>query len=283
MENNSPINCVQDLLNRTTGQYFTEPRGRWVFRGHSRADFQLIPSLGRVTHTSVSRSKYEESLFDIFCREARGYFNSSSLPANEWEWLCLAQHHGLPTRLLDWTHNPLAALYFAVTEHPEHDGHLFALHSIRKASERICNGSPFTIERPVKFYPNAVTPRIRAQEGVFVVCAKVELPLDQVLPQDWTRFSRALSTPLASLDGALDGRTAGHSGGEEGKSALRVVSSWRSCICFVSWHRRFSGPREVATHGGAEFAQQESSPSIRRGIVPLVTRRSDLNELSYRM
>lgn len=199
MENNSPINCVQDLLNCTTGQYFTEPRGRWVFRGHSRADFQLVPSVGRATHTSVSRSKYEESLFDIFCREARGYFNSSSLPANEWEWLCLAQHHGLPTRLLDWTHNPLAALYFAVTEHPEHDGQLFALHSVRKASERVCNGSPFTIERPVKFYPNAVTPRIRAQEGVFVVCAKVELPLDKALPEDWT--VERLTIPAAKKQG----------------------------------------------------------------------------------
>jgi hypothetical protein len=180
------ITCIQDLLTRTNAQYFAEQRGRWIFRGHPKAIFQLIPSVGRCnSHVPESRSKYEQSLFRIFRREARGYFNHSSMPKTEWEWLSVAQHFGLPTRLLDWTQNPLAALYFAVSKDPECDGKLFALRAVLKDSEITPTGSPFKIEKPRKFYPNHVTPRIRAQEGVFVACENAEQPLDTTLPEDW--------------------------------------------------------------------------------------------------
>src|SRR5258708_39996306 len=122
------IGCIQDLLARASTQYFAEPRGRWVFRGHSNVNFALIPAVGRAAHTSQSRAKYEQSLFDIFCREARGYV--SAIPATDWEWLSLAQHHGLPTRLLDWTTNPLVAAFFAVSAgNPSEDAIVYS-HSI---------------------------------------------------------------------------------------------------------------------------------------------------------
>src|SRR5260370_26257000 len=179
-----PITCVQDLLRLTAARYFIEPRARWIFRGHSDSRYRLIPSVGRAAHVSKSRDKYERSLFDIFCREALGYL--SATPKNEWEWLSFAQHHGLPTRLLDWTANPLAALYFAVSENPSADGTLLALRAITKASEDVRQSSPFSITQPVKYFPNVVTPRISAQEALFVVCSSVEVPLDEVLRDDWT-------------------------------------------------------------------------------------------------
>lgn len=177
------ITCVQDLLKLAASRYFLEPRARWVFRGHSDSRYRLIPSVGRAVHTSNSRERYEKSLYDIFCREALGHL--SILPKDHWEWLSLAQHHGLPTRLLDWTANPLTALYFAVSENADSDGVFFALRSRTKASERVRGDSPFSIRQPVKYFPNIVTPRIRSQEALFIACSNVEVPLEKALRDDW--------------------------------------------------------------------------------------------------
>ncbi len=178
------ITSLGTLLGSACDRYFSEPRGRWVFRGHADARHKLIPSVGRGIHFSKSRARHERSLFDIFQREAVTFLPTR--PRDDWEWLSLAQHHGLPTRLLDWTHNPLVALFFAVQAAPGVDGSVFALHAVTKASEAVRQASPFAIKRPVKYYPSSVTQRIRSQEGLFVACSELELPLDKVLRSDWT-------------------------------------------------------------------------------------------------
>ncbi len=177
------ITSVSQLLGFASGSYFAESRGRWVFRGHSDRHYTLVPSVGRGSHCSRTRVEHERSLFDIFCREARGYIGG--FPENPWEQLSVAQHHGLPTRLLDWTHNPLAALYFAIESNSDRDGEFFALHAPRNASLTKSERDPFEIRQSVKYYPNLVSPRIKAQEGLFVVCSQPESPLDGVLRSDW--------------------------------------------------------------------------------------------------
>ena len=183
MEQVVEIDSLKTLLGYASSHYFTESRGHWVFRGHSNVSYKIIPSVGRGSHPSRSREKYERSLFDVFQREAMGLL--ATRPTDEWEWLSLAQHHGLPTRLLDWTHNLLVALFFAVETNPEADGELFALRAITKASHPVRGSSPFEITLPAKYYPNIVTQRIRAQEGLFIAFADVEKPLDCELREDW--------------------------------------------------------------------------------------------------
>ena len=84
----------------------------WVFRGHGDSTWKLRPKIGREDMLGPWEPEAEINLFQDFCRRARQF--EAGVEFNSWDWLALAQHYGLPTRLLDWTENPLVAAYFAV-------------------------------------------------------------------------------------------------------------------------------------------------------------------------
>lgn len=96
-------------------------RVRRYFRGQSKRAFEgydLKPSIGRYDHLSglppAERDRLENEVLETFGNHLLTYVNH--LPRNDWEALAIAQHHGLPTRFMDWTTNPLVALYFACRE-----------------------------------------------------------------------------------------------------------------------------------------------------------------------
>lgn len=90
-------------------------RSNYAFRGLSDKDYDLRTSLIRL---GGNYPDLEFHLIRNFVKYAR-IENPSSYAI--WNWLAIAQHHGLPTRLLDWTYSPFAAMHFATSNIAKYD------------------------------------------------------------------------------------------------------------------------------------------------------------------
>lgn len=93
----------ENTWNPTIGRF----RSNFAYRGMSDANFDLQTSLMRLG------GDYRNLEFHLL-RNFKKYARRDAVQEdNEWNWLAVAQHHGVPTRLLDWTYSPYVALHFA--------------------------------------------------------------------------------------------------------------------------------------------------------------------------
>lgn len=162
---------------------------KFWFRGHGDRTWKLAPSALR------PRRKEDRSaalaLFDEFRRYAEIKLPKPPAHNEDMKWAQLAQHYGLPTRLLDWTENAVVALYFSCIQKPSSDGMVIVFNPIdlnrksKQAGARIldahrdkalilkylrlsaatkANGSP-----PLAVHPIQNSERVVLQQGVFTL------------------------------------------------------------------------------------------------------------------
>lgn len=206
------VKSLGDLLDRATPNEADPASGRLrdtsIYRGVSRAEDPLLTSLDRLggLEQPHCKSHLEEHLLRNFIRYGKPF-----LPGNRenlWEIMVIAEHHGLPTRLLDWTHSPLVAAHFA-TLSPGHTDRVvwrldwkavhkkFGLRELVFLVEDLdallkerglpatweflnCN-IPATQEFICVLEPPAITPRLAVQSGAFTLCSAKDRSLDKVL------------------------------------------------------------------------------------------------------
>lgn len=216
-----------------------------TYRGHASRSFKLLPTLGRDTPSARGDllKQWEEEVIDAFRREFGHLRKRSDL-----EVLAFARHHGAPTRLLDWTSNPLIALWFAVSDSAwdQEDGKVFQLDASRSFHKSlcICSVDAFDateseeIESHLILCPPGVD-RGRRQESVLVI----------------PRFKSGPFTPLDEIR-AIEIR--------ELEIPSRLKARLRSLLLDVGLnpHSIYGGPDALGKHLSHRFSSQNVIDSI---------------------
>jgi hypothetical protein len=181
----------------------------WSFRGHASAKWRLEATLERATtqlvaaivgttfHLSQQRLRpgdHEKEILLEFQAGAHQHIQATPADHELMDWLALMQHHGAPTRLLDWTRSPYVALYFALERaNPKEQSAVWAIDrewmekesvkAMKKRDRRCPNASDFkamcryinrTLFRPnnpaviVPVNPVRMNYRMTAQQGHFL-------------------------------------------------------------------------------------------------------------------
>ena len=157
------INSFGDYISWTQ-ECHTKSKGT-LFRGQS-VEGKLLPSIAR-SNPKYNSTQLERTILDQFRLLGASILASQS--KNQLELLIVAQHFGLKTRLLDWTSNPLVALYFACREKNSKHSFVYALKPETLIARDIYEKDPFALTKTRVFQPPMNNVRILAQHGWFTL------------------------------------------------------------------------------------------------------------------
>jgi len=136
-----------------------------IFRGQA-VQGNLLPSIARKIPTYDS-TQLERTMLDQF--KLKGASMLTNVEQNSLELMVIAQHYGLKTRLLDWTSNPLAALYFACADPLPGNTFVYAFGVDDFITQDVFSKDPFAAPKTRVFQPPYNNPRITAQQGWFTL------------------------------------------------------------------------------------------------------------------
>lgn len=158
------------------------PTAKHLFRGQQNFAWDLKPKIARGGFEKAVPSNFqEETILDSWLRYSEQLI--SNKPKDRWDELTLAQHYGLATRLLDWTTNPLVALFFATCDFDNNvDGSVFKMDFSNKTIKTEKYG-PFDSKKSGVFYPKGLSARVINQRGIFTLSHKPKKSLEELLPE----------------------------------------------------------------------------------------------------
>ena len=173
--------------------------GRYVYRGEDDVRYKLRPKIGRYEYENkTDLFEREAAILNEFKRRTAPYITHS--PASDLDWLAVAQHHGLATRLLDWTENLFVAAYFATRDYQKTpDRTIYALDT-DDLEYLDHDQDPFAVKNVAILEPKLVSPRIAAQMGVFTVHEEPRQEFRHLKLERWVIREAAVIDIGLSLD-----------------------------------------------------------------------------------